>query len=245
MRHVVNLVLAAAVTVLICAPVPAAAQPDPPPTAPALGAPASAPQPDEHGQPGDAPAAAHVAGDAHASGDAHGEGGEHGNPVVDTIARLFNFGILVGVLVYFLKSPIAGYLRNRGIGIRSGLANAAELRRAAAADLTAIEARMAMLPAELEAIRKAGASEAETEEARIREAAAAERVRLLEQARREIDWHLKVARRDLRAHAADLAVAVAAQRVKASMTAEDQARLVDRYLGQLGRVEGPAPAVRT
>lgn len=244
MRHVVNLMLAAAVTALICTPVPAAAQPAPPPAAPAHGAPAAAPQPDAHDQPGEAPAAAHAAGDAHASGDAHGEGGEHGNPILDTIARLFNFGILAGVLVYFLKSPIAGYLRNRGIGIRSGLANAAEVRRAATADLAAIEARMATLPAELEAIRKAGASEAEAEEARVREAAAAERVRLLEQARREIDWQLKVAKRDLQAHAADLAVAVAAQRVKASMTAEDQARLVDRYLGQLGRVEGPTPGAR-
>ena len=240
MRHVVNLVLAAAVTVLICAPGRAAAQPDLPSAAQAVGTPAAALQPDAHGQPGEAPAAAHPAGDAHESGEAHGESGGHGNPVVDTIARLFNFGILAGVLVYFLKSPISGYLRNRGIGIRSGLANAAEVRRAAAADLVAIEARMATLPAELEAIRKAGASEAEAEEARIREAAAAERVRLLDQARREIDWQLKVAGRDLQAHAANLAVAVAAERVKASITAEDQARLVDRYLGQLHGAEGHA-----
>jgi len=71
------------------------------------------------------------------------------------------------------------------------------------------------------------------EEARIRQIAETERARLREQARREIDAQLKLAERQLVARTADLAVAVAAKRVKATITAEDQARLVDRYLGRL------------
>ncbi len=160
---------------------------------------------------------------------------EAGHEIVSMIARLFNFAVLAGTLVYFLKSPISSYLRDRGIGIRSDLVKAAEMRATAAADLVAIDARMAALPAELDALRKTGAEEVAAEEARIREVAGTERARLLEQARREIDWQLKLALRDLTARTADLAVAIAEKRVRAAITADDQARLVDQYLGQLGR----------
>jgi F-type H+-transporting ATPase subunit b len=156
-----------------------------------------------------------------------------GSPVVGMIAKLFNFALLAGTLVYFLKSPIANYLRDRGTQIRSDLVKAAEMRASASAEVAAVERKMAALPGELDALRKAGADEVAAEEARIRQAAAAERARLLEQARREIDSHLKLAERELTARTADLAVAVAAQRVKATITAEDQARLVDQYLARL------------
>lgn len=231
MRHGVTLVLAAAATALLLAPSLAPAQQE---RAPA-GASAAVSQP-----------AARGAADEESPADTggHAGGAEHGSPVVDLVARLFNFGILAGTLVYFLRSPLAGYLSSRATGIRSGLANAAQVRRAAEADLVSIEARMAGLPAELEAIRKAGAVEVEAEEARVREAAARERVRLLDQARREIDWQLKIAQRELTAHTADLAVTIAARRLTATITAEDQARLFDRYLGQLGRAADPRRQVR-
>ena len=107
------------------------------------------------------------------------------------------------------------------------------MRVAAAAQMAAIERKMTALPGELETLRRVGAEEVAAEEARIRAAADAERARLLEQARREIDSQLKLAERALVARTADLAVAVASRRVKATITAEDQARLVDRYLGRL------------
>jgi F-type H+-transporting ATPase subunit b len=160
---------------------------------------------------------------------------EGGHDIVGIIARLFNFAVLAGTLVYFLKSPLAEHLRGRGEAIRSDLVKAADLRAAAAAQLLAVERKLAALPGELEALRKTGADEVAAEEVRMRAAADAERARLLEQAGREIDARLKLAQRDLVVHTADLAVAIAATRVKATITAEDQARLVDRYLGQLGR----------
>jgi F0F1-type ATP synthase membrane subunit b/b' len=58
---------------------------------------------------------------------------------------------------------------------------------------------------------------------------------VLEHTRREIDMRLRVAKRELLELAANLAVNVAAQRIKTSITADDQARLVDRYTSQLGR----------
>ena len=46
------------------------------------------------------------------------EGTEHDEGVLPVIARLVNFLILVGTLVYLLRSPIAGYLNDRGTQIR-------------------------------------------------------------------------------------------------------------------------------
>jgi F-type H+-transporting ATPase subunit b len=163
---------------------------------------------------------------------AHGAGA-HGNPIVDMIARLLNFAILAGTLAYFLKSPLARHLADRGTQIRSDLVKAADMRASAAAQLATIERKMAALPGELDALRTQGGEEAAAEETRIRRAADAERARLREQARREIDSQLKLAERQLVARTADLAVVIAAKRVKSTITAEDQARLVDQYLSRL------------
>ena len=128
---------------------------------------------------------------------------------------------------------IAAYLADRSRQIRSDLVNAAEMKRAAAAQIEEIDRRMQALPGELEALRAKGAEEIVAEEARIRAAAAAERDRLLEQARRDIDLQVKIAERELVSHAADLAVGVASERIRNSMTDDDQRRLVDRYVQQL------------
>jgi F0F1-type ATP synthase membrane subunit b/b' len=71
------------------------------------------------------------------------------------------------------------------------------------------------------------------EQARIARAAAVERERLIQQTRREIDTRLRVARRELTEHAAQLAVQVAEARIKRTITPEDQLRLVERYTTQL------------
>ena len=68
---------------------------------------------------------------------------------------------------------------------------------------------------------------------RIAQAAATERERLLDQTRREIDMRLRMARRELTEYAAELAVSVAQERIKRTITPEDQLRLVDRYAAQL------------
>jgi F-type H+-transporting ATPase subunit b len=170
------------------------------------------------------------------AGSAHAEAGaeEHGS-ILQTVAKLFNFALLVGVLVYYLKTPAAAYLAGRSTEIRQALVTAAETRATASADLAEVERRLKSLPAELEALKAQGAEDVIAEKARIAQAAAVERQRLLDQTRREIDLRLRIARRELVDLAADLTVASARARVTQSITAEDQIRLVDRYTAQLGQ----------
>ena len=145
--------------------------------------------------------------------------------IVSTIAKVFNFAVLAGVLVYFLKTPIVTYLASRSTEIRQDLVAAAELGEQARAQLKQIDERMKELPAELDTLRARGAEDMR--------AASAERERLLEQTRREIETRLRIARRELTAHAADLAVTVAEQRIRRTITPDDQIRLVDRYAAEL------------
>jgi F0F1-type ATP synthase membrane subunit b/b' len=107
------------------------------------------------------------------------------------------------------------------------------MKQAAAAQIAALEAKMAALPAELEMLKVHGQQEIAAEERRIDQAAAVERERLLEQTRREIDLQLRIAHRELVEHAANLAVGVATDSIKKSITPDDQTRLVDRYLQQV------------
>jgi F-type H+-transporting ATPase subunit b len=166
---------------------------------------------------------------AHQEAPAHGS--EHA--VRDTIARLLNFAILVGVLTYFLKSPIAGFLSARSAQIRQDLVSAADMRTAATAQLEEIRRKLAALPAELSALKVRGEEDVRAEKERITQAAAAERDRLIDQTRREIDMQLRMARRELTEYAAQLAVSVAHERIARSITPDDQLRLVDRYTTQL------------
>jgi F-type H+-transporting ATPase subunit b len=190
----------------------------------------SAAQPQgEHAPP--AAATGQTGQEAAAGHAAEGEGG-HESPWA-LPARIFNFAVLAGGLFYLLRSPLAGYLTQMGMRVRSELTSAASLRKEAAAQLTAVEARMQALPGEIDALKRRGAEEIAAEEARIAGLADSARQRLLAQAKREIRMQLRVAERDLKQRAGELAVEVATARVKRTITTADHERLVNQYVEQV------------
>lgn len=170
--------------------------------------------------------------DEHAT-DEHAAEGEHGSIWAGLLWPTVNFAILAGGLWWFLKEPFSTYLRDRHTAIRKDLVDAASVKAAAAAQLEGLERKLRALPAEIDALRKRGGEEIAAEEARISALAAAERERLLEQTRREIDVQVRLAKRELVEHTADLAVQLAGDRLRQQITPADQDRLVDRYLDQV------------
>jgi F-type H+-transporting ATPase subunit b len=173
----------------------------------------------------------------HAETPAAQAGSEGAAPAHDSwapvVAKAVNCAILVGVLVYFLRAPLMGYLNARIGKVREDLVTAAQTRETAVRQLAEIDARLAALPGAIEALKRRGAEDIVAERARIEQEAEAERRRLLEHTRREIEMRLRLARRELIELAANLAVTVASERIRKSITAEDQTRLVDRYAAQL------------
>jgi len=162
-------------------------------------------------------------------------GGEHS--ITDMILGMgwpvANFIIFCGVIYYFGNGPLKEYLAARSQTIRKELVEAAALKASATAQLATIEQKLQALPGELTALRSRGAEEIASEEKRIAAAAVADRERLLEQTRREIDLQVRLAKKDLLEHAADLSIQLATERIKKETTPADQDRLVDIYLTQV------------
>jgi F-type H+-transporting ATPase subunit b len=177
--------------------------------------------------------AAHAAG-AEATQEAAEPAAGSWKPV---IAKAVNFALLVGILGYFLRAPLMAYLDGRIGKVREDLVTAAQTRETAVRALAEIDAKLKALPAEIEALKRRGAEDLIAERARIEQDAQAERQRMLEQTRREIEMRLSVAKRELLELAANLAVNVASERIRTTITADDQARLVDRYVSQLRGVQ--------
>ena len=192
--------------------------------------PAGAPAATEHAQ----PAADNAVEGEHA---AEAEGGHHeqsiGQMVMGMGWPVANFIIFCGVIYYFGNGPLKDYLATRSQTIRRDLVDAAALKATATAQLATIEQKLQALPGELSALRTRGAEEIAAEEKRIAAAAEADRERLLEQTRREIDLQVRLAKKDLLEHAADLSVQLATERIKKETTPADQDRLVDTYLNQV------------
>lgn len=141
-----------------------------------------------------------------------------------------NFIVLFGGLWWLVRQPFANYLRDRHSSIRKDLVEAANMKATAAAQLAEIDRKLQALPGEIDALRTRGGEEIAAEEQRIAAVATAERERLLEQTRREIDLQLRLAKRELVEHTANLAVQLAGDRLQHQITPADQNRLVDRYL---------------
>ena len=157
----------------------------------------------------------------------------HEESIWPFVGKIFNFVVLVGGLVYLVRKPFAEYLTRRGGELRGELSAAEALKAEATAKIAAIDARMKSLPAEIEALGARGRADIQAEELRIRELAAAEKQRLLDQAAREIDLRVRTARRELVEHAADLTIDVARTKIQNEITDADRSRLVDRYLSQV------------
>jgi F-type H+-transporting ATPase subunit b len=206
--------------------------------APPVLAQAHQPEPAAAAQPEHAPATTAAAPQAEAAGGHESEAEAHDPGWWPTIWKAANFAILIGVLAYFLRAPLTAYLNGRIGKVRDDLQTAKQTRETAVRQLAEIDAKLAALPAEIEALKKRGAEDLVAERARIEQDALVERQRVLEHTRREIDMRLRVAKRELLELGANLAVNVASERIKASITPDDQARLLDRYASQLqGRVQ--------
>jgi F0F1-type ATP synthase membrane subunit b/b' len=176
---------------------------------------------------------AQPAAEEHAAEPAEHAEAAHEETIWGPISRLFNSAVLFGLLYYFLGARIAAYLTDRSTRIRGDLVTAAKMKESAAAQIADLQRKMADLPRELEMLKVRGQEEIAAEELRIGQAAAAERERLVEQTRREIDLQLRIAQRELVEHASNLAVKLATERIQSTITPSDQSRLVDRYLEQV------------
>ncbi len=170
---------------------------------------------------------------------AAGGGGEHadsGAVLKDFLYRCFNFALLVGILVYFLRKPIRNGLRSRREEIETVLADAQAAKEAAEAKYREYSEKLEKATEEIEGISDAIRREGELERDKILQHAREMSEKILQEADARAANAVARARDELQAEAAQLAVELAEEYLKKEFSANDQKRLVKEYMQKVGEL---------
>jgi len=130
-----------------------------------------------------------------------------------TIFQDFNAAIIWVGIIWFLVKFLPKAFRQRSEKIQKELVEARSATDEAKERLSAVEARLAKLDSEIEAIRKQAEHDSVEDEKRIKASIEEERKRIVDSAEQEIEAFGSAAQRDLKRLAADLAVERAVQRI--------------------------------
>ncbi len=160
------------------------------------------------------------------------EGGEgEGGDV--SMWKWANFLVLAGGLGYLIGKNAPPFFASRSKQIRKDMEEADEERRVAEAKSAEVDRRLANLDAEIAALRSESQKEAQAETERLTQHTAAEIAKIQAHAEQEIAAAGKAARTDLKRHAAELAVGLAEQKIRARMTPDAQDALVRGFVRDL------------
>ncbi len=149
------------------------------------------------------------------------------------LAIALNFAVIAAAVIWFIKTKLPGMFRSRSESIRKTMEEAQSASADAGRRLTEIEGRLAKLDSEIAAMRSQAQAEAAGEEQRIKAAAEEDARKIVKSAGQEVEAAARLAHRELRAYAAELAVSLAEKRIQVDART-DQA-LVDSFVGQLGQ----------
>ena len=150
------------------------------------------------------------------------------------IWKFVNLAIFIAVLVYLLRKPLGEAFKAKRDAIRADLIRAEEEKKAALARLTAIEARLAQLETEKQAIIDKAKEESEEERRRLSEQTRIEISRLREQADAEVARIAFQKRAELRRYSAEESIRLAEQKLRSQIGADTDARLVRASIQEIG-----------
>ena len=141
--------------------------------------------------------------------------------------KFVNLAVFAGGLAYVLikKVKLGEAFKTRRETIKQELAKA---------QLKAVEERLARLDSEVATIQEQSKREASDERERIGKATEVEIAKLGEQAKRDIESAGKTAKHELRNYAAETSVRLAEEIIRREMRPEDDARLIQRNVQELG-----------
>ena len=144
---------------------------------------------------------------------------------------ILNFAVIAALFVWAGRKYLPGMFRDRTAAIQRAMQEAQKASEEARRKLAEIETRLQKLDVEIGMMRDQAEKEGAVEEARIQATAEEDARKIVASAEQEIAAAAKAARRQLTAHAAELAVGIAAKQIHVD-AATDQA-LVRNFAGQL------------
>lgn len=153
---------------------------------------------------------------------------------VTLLIQVVNFLILIALLSKFLFKPLTKFLADRAAGIAQSLVEAKAARESVARAGEAHKAQILATQREAAALREQVQREVEAERQRLLQASREETQRLLAEARAAIEAETRRARSVLREEAVALSLAAAERLLGRALTGEDQKRLAEQYVRDLG-----------
>jgi F-type H+-transporting ATPase subunit b len=144
-----------------------------------------------------------------------------------------NFLVLAGALGYLIGKNAPSFFAARSEQIGKEMSEAQAERAAAEAQAAAVDKRLASLETEIAALRVTSRTEMAAETQRITQHTAAEIAKIQTNSEQEIVSAGKAARMELQRHAADLAIGLAEQKIRARMTPTTQDALVSSFVRDL------------
>jgi F-type H+-transporting ATPase subunit b len=165
-------------------------------------------------------------------------GGAHhpdsGAQMKDFYWRLFDFAVLVAIVVWALKKAnVKGSLADRQSQIEKSLKEAQEAREAAEAKLLEYSGKLDQATKEIDDIHAAIIREGEQEKQRIIAEAHKAAERIAAQAALSAEQEIVKARAELRAEAGRLAVELAGGKLASAIQKADHDRFVGEYLDKV------------
>jgi len=171
---------------------------------------------------------------AFASGEAHHV--EDGVLLKDFLYRVLNFGLMVGLLVYFVSKPLKNALKARRDGIEQDLKLSEDAATAAETKYAEYDVKLTQAETEIDAIKVAIKEEAEKEKKRIIAEAHEMAEKIKVDAEKTAANEIAKARLTLQQDAAAMAVKIAEDVLKKAVNKEDQSRLVEEYKLKVGEL---------
>lgn len=144
-----------------------------------------------------------------------------------------NFAVLMAGLGYLAVKIGGPYFEARTASIRKGLDEADRARQQADARVAEVNAKLANLSTEIEALKAALHAEQESHANRLRREAADEVARIRIQGEQQIDALAKASRQALKIYSADLAIDLAEQKIRAQLTPDSEERFSQAFLAKL------------
>jgi F-type H+-transporting ATPase subunit b len=157
----------------------------------------------------------------------------HESNPMEFVGKIVNFVILFGGLGFLLYKPLKKFLEGRGLEIERSIKDTNETRRASEARLEEARIRVEELNGEIASMRSEAEARGKADKEGIVDRARQEADRLQQLAHQEIGLISQNVTRELREYAAGLATDQARERIRARLTPEHQARLIDRSIDKL------------
>jgi len=149
------------------------------------------------------------------------------------LAVVINFVIMFGVLWILLRKMIPAAFKARTASIQEKLAEARKMSEEARQRLSEVEGRLARLDSEIAQMKTDAEAISRAEEQRILAAGEEERRRIVTSAEQEIEMAANLARRNLKAYSAELAVNLAEKKIRVAPNVD--AALVREFTLDLGK----------